>query len=204
MRGQRLYTLAILTGIAIGLWQFGHGTYIYAKAFVAQGLIASAWNDTLQSHMPTKPWTWADTWPISRLRVPRLGVDLYVLAGDNGSSLAFGPGHRFGTAAPGENGNCLISGHRDTHFAFLKELKRGDGIWLQTMNGEWHIYEIDILRIADQNSPVWRNPDQSLLTLVTCYPFDAVMPGGPLRFVVQAEKLARVEQGTGAAYIAAA
>jgi sortase A len=25
------------------------------------------------------------------------------------------------------------------------------------------------------------------LTLVTCYPFDAVIPGGPLRFVVVAE-----------------
>jgi len=26
--------------------------------------------------------------------------------------------------------------------------------------------------------------------LVTCYPFDAVVPGGPLRFVVQAEPVA--------------
>jgi hypothetical protein len=26
--------------------------------------------------------------------------------------------------------------------------------------------------------------DQSVVLLVTCYPFDAVMPGGPLRYVV--------------------
>ena len=189
MHRLRIRTLIMLIGITVGLWQFGHGTYIYAKAFVAQRLIAAAWNETLHSRRPTKPWAWADTWPVSRLRVPRLGVDLYVLAGDNGSSLAFGPGHRFGSATPGENGNCLISGHRDTHFAFLKELEQDDGIWLQTMDGKWHIYAIDTMQIVDQNSPMWQNPDLSLLTLVTCYPFDAVVPGGPLRFIVQAEKL---------------
>ena len=188
MRHIRL--VVVIIGVALGLWQFGQGAYIYTKAIVAQRLIAIAWDESLRTQKPTKPWDWADTWPVGRLRVPSLGVDVYVLAGDNGSSLAFGPGHRFSSAAPGENGNCLISGHRDTHFAFLKRLKPGDGISLQTMEGEWHIYKINTTRVVEQDSPIWQSPELSILTLVTCYPFDALAPGGPKRFVVQAEKIA--------------
>jgi sortase A len=182
----RIRTIIMLVCLALGLWQFGQGGYIYAKAVMAQQLIADAWSETLQTRQQIKPWPWADTWPVARLRAPRQGIDLFVLAGDNGSSLAFGPGHRFGTALPGENGICLISGHRDTHFAFLKQVKPGEEILLQDMHGHWHRYQVDTTRVEDQASPIWQSPEHAVLTLVTCYPFNAVVPGGPLRYVVRA------------------
>lgn len=183
----RLRPLTTAAFLALGLWQLGQGGYIYAKAQLAQRLIADAWKDSLKTRNKTKPWSWADTWPVARLRAPDLGVDLYVLAGDNGGSLAFGPGHRFGSAMPGENGNCVISGHRDTHFAFLKRLKPGDNILLQTMDGKWHAYRIDDIRVVDQSSPIRWNDEHAVLTLVTCYPFDSIVPGGPLRYVLSAQ-----------------
>lgn len=188
MSHPRIRTPIILACLALGLWQFGQGAYIHAKARLAQYLIADAWEETLKTSKETKPWPWADTWPVSRLQLPDLGIDLYVLAGDNGSSLAFGPGHRFGSALPGENGNCVISGHRDTHFAFLKRLKPGEAILLQDMHGNWHRYRINTTKVVNEASPIWQDPERATLTLVTCYPFGTITPGGPLRFVVQAEK----------------
>ncbi len=73
-----------------GLWFIGQGTYIHAKASLAQLLLEAAWAGTLQGKKEVKPWPWADTWPVSRLSVPRLGIHRIVLAGASGSSLAFG------------------------------------------------------------------------------------------------------------------
>jgi sortase A len=56
------------------------------------------------------------------------------------------------------------------------------------MDGDWHIYRIYATDVVDQDSPIWQNRDLSILTLVTCYPLDALTPGGPKRFAVQAEK----------------
>ena len=55
-----------------------------------------------------------------------------VLAGASGRTLAFGPGHVDGTPLPGEHGNAVVSGHRDTHFAFLRDLRCGDVLEVQT------------------------------------------------------------------------
>jgi hypothetical protein len=65
--------------------------------------------DTLSGGETVKPWPWADTWPIARLSAPRHGVDLFVLAGATGRTLAFGPGHVDGTARPGRPGCSHVS-----------------------------------------------------------------------------------------------
>ncbi len=184
----RIRTLFITILLALGLWQFGEGSYIYAKAAVAQELIEEAWHKTLQNLESHKPWPWADTWPVARIKVPELDVDLYVLAGDNGRALAFGPGYRFGTALPGELGTSLISGHRDTHFKFLKDLHNGTEILLQDINGQWHRYVVEAQAIVDASQAILEVPDMANLVLVTCYPFEALLPGGPLRYVVRAFK----------------
>ena len=105
-----------------GLWFIGQGTYIHAKALLAQVLLEAAWLETRHGIKEVKPWPWADTWPVSRLSVPSLGVSRIVLAGASGQSLAFGPGHLFSSAEPGEQGNVIIAGHRDTHFTFIKNI----------------------------------------------------------------------------------
>ncbi len=176
-----------------GLWFIGNGSYIHAKAILAQLLLEAAWTETLNGRKEVKPWPWADTWPVSRLNVPRLGISRIVLAGANGSALAFGPGHLFKSATPGDNGNTVIAGHRDTHFNFLQNLKIGDNLELQTVNARTLIYQITDTAIVDENASEYLiSEDDQVLTLITCYPFDAIQTGGSQRFLIIAKyKIAR-------------
>ena len=155
--------------------------WISAKAVVAQRLIAYSWGQDA-----ARPWPWADTHPVARLTIS--GESLYVLAGSQGASLAFGPGHVDGTALPGEPGVSVLGGHRDTHFAVLQSAVPGDRILVQDRSRHWSEYAIVLMQVEDvRQSPYLSLPaDEHLLVLVTCYPFDAVQPGGPLRFVVYA------------------
>ena len=135
-----------------------------------------------------RPWPWADTFPIARLSVPGLDLEQIVLAGASGRSLAFGPGHLDGTAAPGAPGHSVVTGHRDTHFAFLAELAEGDLLRLQGRDGVWRDYRVNALQVIDvRTARLVQGDDRASLTLVTCYPFGALDPGGPLRYLVHAE-----------------
>ena len=69
----------------------------------------------------------------------------------------------------------------------MKGLREGDGIELETGEGIRRRYRVQDRRIADSRSDfIPREQDRARLVLVTCYPFDAVQPGGPLRYVVTA------------------
>jgi len=172
-----------------GMWQIGSASYIHAKAILAQVLLETAWDKTVHGQQEVKPWPWADTWPISRLDVPGLGIDRIVLAGASGSSLAFGPGHLFGSSLPGQQGNTVIAGHRDTHFRFLKDIQRGELIQLQSLTGKMIQYEVSETIIVDEKQAEYlANTSENTLTLITCYPFDAIRPGGPLRYLVIAKQ----------------
>jgi sortase A len=186
-RAATVLAAALLAG---GLWQFGQGVYIHAKGGLAQALMGRAWSRTLDGERAVKPWPWADTWPVARLLVPGLVVDLFVLAGANGRAIAFGPGHVFGTPLPGETGNSVIGGHRDTHLAFLRDLEPGVEIVVERPDGARRRYGVDEARVLDKRD-VWvlENEGPTRLTLVTCYPFDALRAGGPLRYVVTARAL---------------
>jgi sortase A len=174
--------------VAIGGWQVGAGGWIHAKAWLAQRLLAAAWHEAAANGAAVKPWPWADTAPLARLRVPAHGIDQIVLAGGSGATLAFAPGHVHGSAAPGEPGLSLIGGHRDTHFSFLENVAAGDWLTIETGDGRIQPYRITETRIVDSREtrldPAGATP---ALALVTCYPFDAIAPGGPLRYVVLAE-----------------
>lgn len=181
-------TIAAILLVAACAW--GNAATITAKAWLAKGLISTAWQSTLvKGQLGHKPWPWADTWPIAVLRHPFSPDHLYVLEGSFGSSLAFGPGHVIATAMPGEDNASVIAGHRDTHFAFLQQLQPGNRLELQDAHGQWHDYAVTTTHIVDSRTGEWRLPEGSAeLHLITCYPFDAVVPGGPLRYIVVAHK----------------
>ena len=181
---RKLFVIALLV---CGLWFIGQGSYIHTKAVLAQILLETSWSKTLNGQKKVKPWPWADTWPIARLSAPDYGISHIVLAGASGSSLAFGPGHLFGSAGPGENGNIIISGHRDTHFNFLKYLKIRDFLNLQSHIKTESYRVTDILLIDKTTIDVVPTDINNKLLLITCYPFNAVQAGGPLRYVVIAE-----------------
>src|SRR6202171_2881051 len=109
--------LVLMSGVVLG----GHGLFIRAKAAVAQVLLERAWAQTVETRRPVKAWAWADTWPVARISFPRLDRSAVVLEEAGGEALAFGPTHVAATPEPGENGISVIAGHRDTHFAFIKD-----------------------------------------------------------------------------------
>ncbi len=182
----RLDRIAFAVLLLVAAWHGSQAAWIFGKAELAQRLLLRAWQSG-QLGRPARPWPWADTEPVARLRVPRLGVDELVLRGASGRTLAFGPGHLDGTALPGEPGNAVVSGHRDTHFAFLRALQDGDLIVVETRDRRQQSYVVERSAIVDRTEVgVAGATRDSRLTLVTCYPFDAIRPGGPLRYVVVA------------------
>ncbi len=172
----------------LGAASVGNGLYIYAKARVAQVLLHSAWTQTRATGTAVKPWPWADTHPVARLMAPAQEADLLVLAGASGRTLAFGPGHLDGSAEPGDPGNAVITAHRDTHFRFLARVTRGEPLIVERADGSRRHFAVRRAYVADYRElKIPRDTAVPTLTLVTCYPFDAINPGGPLRYVVVAE-----------------
>src|SRR5438067_1616997 len=183
---RKKFLIAAALAIA-GAALFGNGVYLYAKARVAQLLLARAWSRTLHGEQDVKPWSWADTWPVAKIEFPQQHAAAIVLAGASGRTMAFGPGHVDGTAMPGERGNCAISAHRDTQFAVLRDVVAGDPIVIQSRDGRMLRYTVREMRVVDHRDTSALAPTSGpTLTLITCYPFDAVVPGGPLRYVVVA------------------
>jgi len=172
----------------LGLQQVAAAGTVKAKAWLAPLLIERAWSRSLAAGgQSVKPWPWADTWPVARLRAESGRVDLMVLEGDTGNALAFGPGHAAASASLGTPGLAVIGGHRDTHFAFLRHVRVGDTLELQPPGGEWRRYRVAKRRVINaEREMITPEPGVEKLLLVTCYPFDALLPGGPLRLVVEA------------------
>ncbi len=187
-RRHRLWAPALLLLVAAVLG--GSAEWIYLKAAVAQVMLERAWTRSDHGRHLRKPWPWADMAPIARLRVPRLDKQLIVLDRDSGQALAFGPGWTPSSAPPGAHGVSVISAHRDTQFTFLRELRRGDRIAIDSAQGRAR-YRVTRMQVIDSRHarlPAAGSADG--LLLVTCYPFDALIPGGPLRYVVWATRIA--------------
>lgn len=182
--------LVVACLLCFGFWQLGQGAYIPAKAWLAQELLQRAWLRAGRDVERPAPWPWADTWPVARLFAKEGDVDLIILAGGSGRTLAFGPGHLSASAMPGETGNAVIAGHRDTHFQFLKDVRPGEVLRIESVQGRQTLYEVTAAEIVDsRKGSLLLDVDTAMLSLVTCYPFDARQAGGPLRYVVTARKI---------------
>lgn len=185
MKGRRT---TFLVTAAVGVVCLAWATWIEAKAFVAQSLIAVAWERNQSGANDAKPWPWADTTPVAKLTVIGSNESLIVLEGASGRNLAFGPTHDTASVLPGEPGNSVIAAHRDTHFQILETLKQGDRLRIERRGGQVIDFQVSDITIVDsRHTRIGLGADKPRLTLVTCYPFDAINPGGPLRFVVTAD-----------------
>jgi sortase A len=173
--------------LAVAAFCLGQAIWIHAKARLAQWLIAAAWERGVAAQAPLRPWPWVDTYPIARLTIGKSDTPLYVLENASGQSLAFGPAHDMASAMPGERGNSVIEAHRDTHFATLKAVTLGTEIALETRAGVSYYFRVSDVAVVDsRRARIALGGTERRLTLVTCYPFDAVRSGGPLRLVVSA------------------
>jgi sortase A len=178
---------------------------LHAKAELAGVLIRRAWAQSARSGEPHAPWPWADTHPIARLQIPRLGYDEIVLDAANPRTLAFGPALLLSAAPIGKPGNVVLAGHRTSWFRPLEEIAQGDTIqiaWFDSRRGALYErgYAVDFIQIVEPQDVTLLAPtSQDALTLVTCYPFGS-SPRSPLRYVVRASPLgpSRLAENTGA------
>ena len=150
-------------------------------------LLTRAWQQSLDTGEIQRAWPWADTWPVARIYMPESGQSLVVLEGVSGEAMAFGPGHVAASSITAAQGTFVVGGHRDSHLQFLQHTKNGDVFELQTLDGTNTRYQVSEQFVANSDDgPLTLPAELHALVLITCYPFNALQTGGPLRYVVVA------------------
>ncbi len=187
--------------VASGTFLFTSGLLDYWESRSAQSQIAKEWQDTEEPPAPSEgaaraPQIDKERKPlrsrapraggaVAKLTIPRLDMQLYVVEGTDDRDLKRGPGHVTGSVLPGADGNCVIAGHRDTHFSTLKNIQDGDEIDLER-DGHKYRYRVDGLQVVEpDNTASLRSTKAAVLNLITCYPFHYIGTA-PKRFVVHA------------------
>lgn len=122
---------------------------------------------------------------IGKLYIPTLKAELPIYQGTKEDELEKGVGHFSGSVLPGENDNCVLSGHRDTVFHKLGKVDKGDLLIVRTSSGEFK-YRVSKIRIvdADDRTVIVSKP-RATLTVSTCYPFHYI-GSAPKRYILVA------------------
>jgi sortase A len=124
---------------------------------------------------------------LGRIEINRIGVAVIIAEGTDEKTLRRAVGHVTGTPLPGEQGNVALAGHRDTFFRALRNIRKDDEVTLRTPGGSF-TYRVDSIKVvAPEDTEVLNYSGESILTLVTCYPFYFVGPA-PKRFIVRAHR----------------
>jgi sortase A len=130
----------------------------------------------------------ADGTSIGEMKVPRLGLNAIFVQGDSPKILRRAVGHIADTALPGGRGNVVLTGHRDSFFRPLRNIRPGDTIEITTLQGAF-AYQVDWTKVVSPDDiEVLRPSSQNTLTLVTCFPFYYVGPA-PSRYIVRAHQV---------------
>ncbi|MDP1571055.1 MAG: class D sortase [Vicinamibacterales bacterium] len=128
--------------------------------------------------------------PVGEVRIDRLGLDAMVVHGSSSSTLRRAVGHLPGTAWPGDEGNVVLAGHRDTFFRALKDVRTGDTISLRTARGMF-TYIVEATSVVPPTAVEVLAPTaEPTLTLITCFPF-TWLGSAPDRFIVRARETSR-------------
>jgi sortase A len=188
------FTACVWVLIASGTFLFTSGLLDYVESRSAQREIAQEWVSAPILPVPTPAATPAagprpvrvhSGTAVARLTIPRLNAALYIVEGTDDRDLKRGPGHLTGSVFPGDAGNCVIAGHRDTHFSVLKNIQDGDEVVLERGGHTFH-YRVDGMQIVTPDNTESLQPTKdAVLTLITCYPFHYV-GAAPKRFIVHA------------------
>ena len=178
-----LSMLALLTGMMSAT----SATWMTAKARLAQQMLDAAWQNSRALGRASRPWRWADMKTVGRLSIPSMNQSLIVLSDASGEAMAFGPGLIAGDPLQAETTTLAIGGHRDTHLAFMQNLRPGARLQLEALDGSSYHYTVMDKQIVDTRVQSLGIATQTPgLILVTCYPFNASQTGGPLRMVMRA------------------
>nr|WP_312471146.1 class D sortase [Neobacillus sp.] len=124
---------------------------------------------------------------VGLLTIQKIKAELAIVEGTDPDDLEKGVGHYKGSYFPGDKGQIVLSGHRDTVFRRLGELEIGDSLKLQMPYGNF-TYEITHMKIvkANDTSIVTLQNNEEELILTTCYPFRYV-GNAPKRYIIYAK-----------------
>jgi sortase A len=171
-----LFVMLMVSGLAMFAYPVGTDAYSRYQQGKLNGQFGGSRLE--QSYADGK---FAEGSVLTRLRIPKLKLDVLVVEGTSASALRAGAGHYVGTPLPGEAGNVAIAGHRTTFgrpFNHLDEMKQGDQVLLET---PFKIFHYVVLPPFDGHANPWpvnpknasvliNTPNQHLLTLTTCHP----------------------------------
>ncbi len=172
--------------ILAGALLVGYVLSQYGQMYFEQKRMAEQWDQEQQRRAEQSPTEQAHALKddgMIRLVIPKIDLTSFVVEGTTHKALLLGPGHLTNTAEPGEAGNAVISGHRDTFFRHIHELEKGDEFYVER-GGKKFVYQVTGKRIVEPNDlSVTRPSSDSQLTLITCYPTYYIGPA-PKRLVV--------------------
>ena len=123
---------------------------------------------------------------LTRIQIPKINLDAIITEGVSHRALTLGPGHLQYSAIPGEAGNSVIAGHRDTFFRHIYELKAGDDIYVERLGKQFHYVVTGKRVVQPSDVSVLDSSSDTRLTLITCYPVYYIGPA-PERLVVVAK-----------------
>jgi sortase A len=175
-------TLSLLL-VIVGLGLLGYVAMQYWGMYRSQKTLEAQWEQQAAlASTPGAPKLSAEDM-LTRVVIPKINLDAIVVEGASRKKLSEGPGHVKETATPGEPGNAVITGHRDTFFRHIYELNKGDDILIRR-NGQVFKYQVTGKKIVmpDDMAVLKQTPDPQL-TLITCYPTYYIGPA-PKRLVV--------------------
>jgi sortase A len=196
----RIIGSSLILGLFIGagLWQLAKNTEL--SDWITQNLMHTAWLRTQASGEKTKPWPWAELWPIARLTVPHLNTEHIVLEqGKRQVIPSIGLSYLKSSVLPGEVGNTVLGVHPSLYFSFLSALKPNDILVLESpRTGKWH-YRVYDTRIVNKSDTDLLEPGlKRRLILVACYRCkeeQVESQQNSLRYVVIAEEDDRLSNG---------
>ncbi len=171
--------------LAAGILALGYAGYVVADAHTYQAVEKSKFESVDRSQVPQVVRA-GDV--IGELEIPSLGLDAIFVQGDSPRILRRAVGHVSETALPGEEGNVVLTAHRDTFFRPLRKIRPGDAITLKTGSGDFQ-YQVEstaVVRASDVQ--VLQASGGRTLTLITCFPFYYV-GSAPDRFIVRAREV---------------
>jgi sortase A len=196
-RASRVFGIAVL---AIGLIIVTVIGVQYLRGAVARERARAEWTKVMRSSTISAITSLgltrvASGAPVVRVIIPSIRLDEVVVEGLSDKDLWAGPGHMPGTVFPGQNGNSVISAHRDRHFHRLDDLRVGDVVETQTaaVSVRWRVTQ---RRVVGKDERVIFESQTPMLTLTTCWPTRYVGPA-PDRLLLTAEPVSMRERETG-------
>lgn len=174
--------------LAAAILLFGYGGFVVADAWLFQRRESSHFERLREQRIAVPVALTSQQGLIGRLEIQRLGLSVMVMEGDDHRTLRRAVGHIPGTALPGQNGNIALTGHRDTFFRPLRNIRPDDIVTLSTLQGEYR-YRVLATRVVNPDNVSVLDPGgNEILTLITCHPFYFV-GAAPNRFIVRAERI---------------